>query len=875
MRLLSLWIIVFCSVSSSGLHAQQPEWLFKNHKYHRLKTGSSFISVDNTRSTLLFDGGPYDTYATSDGGKSWRTIFDTKMFFIDVASNWTIDRSGRWYYNGRLYLKLPVNLVSDDAGATLRFLVRDTAELGFYGRWEVDPYHIPPNSVAFDMTTRDEPHRGVYLSCDGGISPWVKSPGPSRGNTLYASSMHMKPIRAGVFGLADSLWNTVEVDACTGIKTATTIDARSRWVQLSNGTIIRLTLQKNAIGIRRPGSTEFTYDTVATVTGDTTRYRIATTYLDLVNDTMAVIFGRKGEVWTVGLDATLRPVFVPKQYSTFQTITGAGAFGDLFITKTYVPEGNLPEGTIYTVINVKTGKVSIHRRPVAKEQLGFINTFDKYQLVPYSDSVWFAGYYSGELLTTTNAGQTWRLVSNIVPDPQWGSRSIGIDRLYPRGDGTMALLTEHGRVMTQDKESKAWDIVIPGPFQHKIRMPENYTSGLTYTRWTFAEDFNGLYRNRYGPSQLYFPHPDTVWVTGDVVTRYLANGAFIDTVLPRRSRFIKRLSDEVTVCAMDSMYFSFNNGREWVYVGKSMPVVMRDTIATTASLGDIIMANNGTIVAGLRGMRIYDDEYSVSLRDTIPGGVVSSTDGGNTWKRVTSSIDTSLYVSSLHKTSKGTLLCLASELRIDPWYLDSFTGEIMRYKDFPEKCYQLDQSFIYRSTDDGATWTRTFIFPDRGLLPKTDIRFIDMPDGRTMALHPTFGVAITADDGVRWSVGDPLNIGNPEINDVAFTSDGYAHFATSDGYARLKVEDIVSVRQIEAGDAESDLRVHVTADGLVQASSMRTISSLAIYTTDGRQLDAVRGQATNLAVDISQAPRGVYLAVAMVDGTPVTRTVIR
>jgi hypothetical protein len=161
------------------------------------------------------------------------------------------------------------------------------------------------------------------------------------------------------------------------------------------------------------------------------------------------------------------------------------------------------------------------------------------------------------------------------------------------------------------------------------------------------------------------------------------------------------------------------------------------------------------------------------------------------------------------------------------------------------------------------------------MLPKTDIRFIDMPDGRTMALHPTFGVAITADDGVRWSVGDPLNIGNPEINDVAFTSDGYAHFATSEGYARLKVEDIVSVRQTEAGDAESDLRVHVTADGLVQASSMRTISSLAIFTTDGRQLDLVQGSATNLAVDISQAPNGVYLAVAMIDGTPVTRTVIK
>jgi hypothetical protein len=324
---------------------------------------------------------------------------------------------------------------------------------------------------------------------------------------------------------------------------------------------------------------------------------------------------------------------------------------------------------------------------------------------------------------------------------------------------------------------------------------------------------------------------------------------------------------------MDSMYFSFNNGREWVYVGKSLPVVMRDTIATTASLGDIIMANNGAIVAGLRGMRIYEEDYS--LRDTIPGGIVSSTDGGNTWKRVTSSIDTSLYVSSLHKTSTGTLLCLASELRIDPWYIDSYKGEILRHKDFPEKCYQLDQSYIYRSTDNGATWTRTFIFPDRSMLPKTDIRFIDMPDGRTMALHPTFGVAITADDGVRWSVGDPLNIGNPEINDVAFTSDGYAHFATSEGYCRLKISNIVNVQESNPTTADHQFTARITSAGILEASAHRPLTSLSVYSTDGRLITSMTGETTNAALDMSDCSQGAYIAVAVVNGNPVVRMVVR
>ena len=853
-------------------YAQQPEWLFKNHKYHRMKTGSSMISVDNTRSTILFDGGPYDTYATSDGGKSWRTIFDTKMFFIDVASKWTIDRAGRWYYNGRLYMKLPVNLVSDDAGASMRFLVKDTADLGFYGRWEVDPYHIPPNAVAFDLLGNREPFNGVFLSCNGGGS-WEKSPQPIRGMT-YQSDMHMKPIRSGVFALLDSNFNTIEVDACTGAQSPTTISGRSRWVQLANGTVVQLTTQKNAIGIRKQGAQQFRYDTVATVTGDTTRYRISTAYLDLINDTLAVIFGRNGEVWTVGPDATLHALFIPKRFSKFQQITASGAFGDNFIAKFFTPEGDVATGNVYIVLNTKTGKVDLHRRTSGNESWGFINTLDRYQMVPYSDSVWFAGFNSGELLTTTNAGKTWRLVSNIEPDPQWGSRSIGIDRIYPRGDGSMALLTEHTRVMVKDEQTSSWDIIIPGPFQHKIKMASNTYGHLTRSNDFFGEDHNRHYRHRYGPSQLFFPHPDTAWVTGDVVTRYAANGTFIDTILPRRSRLVKRLSSDVIVSAMDSVYFSFNDGREWVYVSKTMPVIKYDTVSTTAGLGDIIMANNGNIIAGLRGMQIYEEDGA--LRDTTPGGIVGSSDGGSTWRRFTTSIDTTLYVSSLHKTPSGTLLCLASEVRIDPWYIDT-RGERRRYdsRGIQDKCYQLDQSYVFRSTDNGVTWTRTFIFPDRAALAQTDIRFIDMPDGRIMALHPTFGVAISSDDGLRWSVGDPLNIGNPVVNDVLFTNDGYAHFATSDGYCRLKISDIVNVQEFNPTTADHQYTARITSAGILEVSSHRPLTSLSVYSTDGRLITSMTGETTNAALDMSDCSQGAYIAVAVISGNPVVRMVVR
>lgn len=291
-----------------------------------------------------------------------------------------------------------------------------------------------------------------------------------------------------------------------------------------------------------------------------------------------------------------------------------------------------------------------------------------------------------------------------------------------------------------------------------------------------------------------------------------------------------------------------------------------------------MVANDGAIIAGLRGMRIYDldsDGQRVP-RDTTPGGLIISTNDGNTWERIPSTIDTSLYISSLYKTPTGTLLCIAAEVNIDPWYID-FIGEYRRRLsleiNWDNKGYLLDQSYIYRSTDNGRTWTRVFIFPDRQALGNTEIRFIGMPDGRVMALHPDFGVAISADDGKRWAVGDPLNIGNPEINDIVFTPDGYAHLATSEGYARMRTDDIVSVRDGQGSPTDSDLTVSLSRDGRLNVSSTRDISALNVYAIDGCLVTHLRGGAPQLTADLSSAPTGTYAIEALISGTPVRRMV--
>lgn len=851
------WIMLLVAIPTE---AQEPEWLFQVPKYYRLKGGSGGLNYDRTRSTILFDGGAYDSYATSDGGVTWRTVFDPKMFFIDVLSQWTIDQLGRWYYYGRYYNYNPVNLVSEDGGQSLQYLVKDTADIQltrYGGRFEAIPNFISPGVIIFDVRSDKHPFYGPNYSTDAGYTWTHYKDVPSQRAVMY-----LQKTRAGKFGIVDVSAKTIEVDAYTGEKTLTDLDSRSRWVQLDNGIVVQ-TLGY-AIGIRSPGESKFSYTTKYNIPGDTTTYRMSASYTALINDSLALVIGRAGEVWTVSRDAQLRPCMLPKHYSPYQQVVAAGMFGDLVITETYIPEGNAAEGLIYTVINTKTGNVIVHRRPAGMVHARFWGNLDRFQILPYSDSVWYRSTQQGELLQTANAGRTWKHVSSIIPDSQWGKLFVGIQRLFPRPDGSMALLTNEQRLMLYTQSPKSWDIVCLAPFVHKQEISSNSIDPITDASLSFSDDPSGLNRPRYGPSSVYFQSSDTVWVTGDVVSRYTMNGDFIDTVLPRRSRYIKRISPEILVSAMDSVYFSFNDGKEWVYVSKGMPTVVQGANTTTAGIGDMVVANDGAIIAGLRGARVEQDEIG-TLRDSMPGGLVLSTDVGNTWRRVPNGIDTSLYVSSLYKTQSGVLLCVASEVRISPtWY--AFNDTVRVKSQIGASNFKLDQVFVYRSTDNGRSWIQKFAFPDRERLSTTDSRILAMPDGRIMVLHPTYGVAISADEGASWTVGDPLNIGNPEIYDVAFTSDGYAHVGTSAGYARMRLSDIVNVQEQGNELANSAARATITRDGLLQVSADQAISALTVYSLDGQPVATIQGVSQHTTVDLSRAPNGVYMLVADING---------
>ena len=136
-----------------------------------------------------------------------------------------------------------------------------------------------------------------------------------------------------------------------------------------------------------------------------------------------------------------------------------------------------------------------------------------------------------------------------------------------------------------------------------------------------------------------------------------------------------------------------------------------------------------------------------------------------------------------------------------------------------------------------------------------------MPDGRVMAIQPDAGIAVSATDGVSFGIGDPLYIGNPVINDVVFTNDGWAHFATDSGYVRVRISNILDVK--EETRNIGTLKAHVNAADVLSITCDIMPTSIRLIALDGTTVrSTVEPLTHSLTLDVSALAAGTYVVVA-------------
>jgi len=409
----------------------------------------------------------------------------------------------------------------------------------------------------------NKPPRGIYTSCDAGRTwNWHE-------RSRYQSESDFRTVTPGWFVTSDSSFKAVEREACIGETRKRDIATNQIYHVLSDGTVLQAVPLvhgwKEGVFVRGPNDTAWTSSMpfVSDRSGN-------------ITDTSVVFFNNRASILEYRQSAGFRMLDDAPMYNRFQRIAAVGQFGDRLLVQAIIQGAPAGEGTRWTLLNTKTGEVKTHLGSstvgTSFRLEGVSSILDRGRLVPFTDSFWLASFMFGELVRTTDAGRTWNIVDNIKRDERWGLEWLGVRRLFDRGNGSMVLLNERGRLVMRDSENGKWRISHVSSFVHKSTLPPSSKDIFTSTSTRFGEENGGrTLRASYGPSTVYFTHPDTLWTSGDAILRQTTNGEFIDTILPRRSHVIKKLSPLVTVSAMDSVYFSFNNGKEWVYIGYSLP----------------------------------------------------------------------------------------------------------------------------------------------------------------------------------------------------------------------------------------------------------------------------------------------------------------
>lgn len=799
--------------------AQSIDWI---HRIPLMQTGWQYpgeavVIEDSIRNRLMTVGWRIGTvFRSEDNGTSWQGQYALGTDVVGKYGRIYVAPDGRYLWYGETPWNQKVALVSTDGGTEWRIYTRDTMVFkdGSYRGLE---NIVPPTHIRAYDTTRT----GYVISSDLG-NTWrrmLRAPSDTIGrenNPEVQVAPHLlyfrgKPYQYRFDARTDTTW------------TETRVDGRARnLVEAGEGVVCTIA---NALRIY-PSWADTVYRDVTTWKDTSSGEEITVSIggVRRVDDSTVYAYDDRG--WIFEIRPRTKHVRCLRPFGAALPVPENGILGrPSFLWASVYGAGCMSIIDIYgrgwCVAELKNGVVT--RVDTVAARTPDVITSGLIPLTYLGDrGIYMFRITTGsfrEIVRTTDLGASWIHTARVESE-ELEPTFIGVRTSARDADGTLLMHTTQDHCVIPDEG---------GAIERSYRLAGIFNV-LGMSRQTMLYDRIGtLYRDS-----------NRVLLTGKALSVYdYKQGRPTSILLPRKSAFVRRFGTSMLAAGADSLWMTFNNGQEWVYVSQSLT---SPTVQPRGQFSDVSRAASGVLLAAVRGINFMDTNERRGM--VRYGGIGRSTDNGNTWTWAPNLPDSVQFVTRIERVNDTTMLAIAGRVYIDSaMYRASYTFTA-----------EINASSILISTDDGATWS-VAVRDIRTNVPfgehEPDICVLE--NGVVLASLFSGLPYISTNAGRSWNVLDIPELGQAAVHSFRLEESGDVMICTSSGAGYLRLPGITTVAE-ESTKQSTRLqlrsqRVEVVADAP---------ATLRIIGIDGRIIVQQEVGVGLHSVDLSSLSHGTY-----------------
>lgn len=269
---------------------------------------------------------------------------------------------------------------------------------------------------------------------------------------------------------------------------------------------------------------------------------------------------------------------------------------------------------------------------------------------------------------------------------------------------------------------------------------------------------------------------------GAQLMQFDRDGRFLSIVTEQASTSALRIDSSNILIGNGTVVYHWTNGSITDTTDVRPLLVSTDTLES-GFIGSMSALNGTTVLAFVSGLHLYDNENLVS-RPYRCGGIVRSTDNGQSWK-ASQLPDQDPYFLGFIRVDSNVLVASYTKVVRDTLKRNNLNYEEERRNE--TLFTTMEDCQVVRSTDNGVTWTKVYSRPVNKGFRFIGSSGVRLADGR-LIINGIDGPLESIDNGLSWDFHDPVF--NEPTDVITFFTDEAAqdiYYCTTTGVFKQRL----------------------------------------------------------------------------------------